>query len=434
MSTIEAGRPFDNRIADTGNVDASVAADERWPRWWRLALLAAGTLILCSCSAPQVARQPCGDPMSAAGMLPPEALAVDHPPLVEVDCLDAQAGFTAPSVAEGQNGGGFSLWDAPALPLIMAGAWAPPGLPLPWPADEYLRDGGDRGQRVRVHADWEIDGLDLEDTVAHYDTVTGERLVTPSNIVPIYAPRFGSVRLVTGALLYDQMQAAAGVELPTRLVQQQDNLQAATALQNEELIDQVGRRVPVARIGRQLDSEASRALGLAAFRDAFLPYENLAVIRQGIFKQSEKPYLAEGITAAIIWTKDQPVHVIIDGKAATEVAGDQRAQATYATGAEPGCPMLRIIKVASTQFANPGDEIDFTLRFDNVGTELVGNVTILDNLTTRLEYVPDTAQCSLKAEFFVDPNEGDSLLLRWEVDAPLRPGEGGICRFRCRVR
>ena len=31
----------------------------------------------------------------------------------------------------------------------------------------------------------------------------------------------------------------------------------------------------------------------------------------------DEPYLAEGITAAITWTKDQAVHVIIDKQAAT---------------------------------------------------------------------------------------------------------------------
>ena len=38
-----------------------------------------------------------------------------------------------------------------------------------------------------------------------------------------------------------------------------------------------------------------------------------------------------------------------------------------------------------TQFANPGDEVDFTLRFDNVGNQPIGNVTIVDDLTGRLE-------------------------------------------------
>jgi uncharacterized repeat protein (TIGR01451 family) len=93
-----------------------------------------------------------------------------------------------------------------------------------------------------------------------------------------------------------------------------------------------------------------------------------------------------------------------------------------------------VIKVASTQFAAPGATIDFTIRFDNVGDDVIGNVTVVDNLTTRLEYVPDTAQCSVPAEFSTQPNEGESLALRWEITNPLERGQGGIIRFRCRVR
>jgi hypothetical protein len=51
-----------------------------------------------------------------------------------------------------------------------------------------------------------------------------------------------------------------------------------------------------------------------------------------------------------------------------------------------------------------------------------------------LEYVPDSAQSSVKSEFQVQPNDGESLVLRWEIADPIKPGEGGIVRFRCRVR
>lgn len=61
-------------------------------------------------------------------------------------------------------------------------------------------------------------------------------------------------------------------------------------------------------------------------------------------------------------------------------------------------------------------------------------MTIIDNLTTRLEYVPDTAQCSLRANFLTEENYGESLVLRWEILEPMKPGEGGVIRFRCRVR
>ena len=48
--------------------------------------------------------------------------------------------------------------------------------------------------------------------------------------------------------------------------------------------------------------------------------------------------------------------------------------------------------------------------------------------------MPDSAQSSLRGAFSVEPNEGDSLVLRWEIDKPIEPGDGGVVRFRCVVR
>ena len=84
--------------------------------------------------------------------------------------------------------------------------------------------------------------------------------------------------------------------------------------------------------------------------------------------------------------------------------------------------------------AEPGDEVSFTVRFDNVGNQPIGSVQIVDSLTTRLEYVPGSAQCSLAARFSTQPNEGDSLIVRCVLSEPLPPGKGGVFRFRCIVR
>ena len=113
---------------------------------------------------------------------------------------------------------------------------------------------------------------------------------------------------------------------------------------------------------------------------------------------------------------------------------DLGPQLTYHYEMPPGKPRLRVVKVASKQNVQPGEMIGFTIRYDNVGDEQIGNVTIIDNLTSRLEYMLNTAQSSLPAKFFTQANEGDSLVLRWEVTDPLKPGQGGIVRFNCRVR
>ena len=84
--------------------------------------------------------------------------------------------------------------------------------------------------------------------------------------------------------------------------------------------------------------------------------------------------------------------------------------------------------------ARPGEIVEFTIRFDNVGDQVIGNVTVIDNLTTRLEYVDGSQSCTLKANFSSSENQGDSLTLRWEIVEPMKVGEGGVIRFQCRVR
>ncbi len=84
--------------------------------------------------------------------------------------------------------------------------------------------------------------------------------------------------------------------------------------------------------------------------------------------------------------------------------------------------------------ARPGETVEFTIRFDNIGDQAIGNVTLLDNLTTRLEYIEGGAQSSLQAEFSAVPNDGDSSLVRWEFAEPLPAGDGGLVKFKCRVR
>jgi hypothetical protein len=61
-------------------------------------------------------------------------------------------------------------------------------------------------------------------------------------------------------------------------------------------------------------------------------------------------------------------------------------------------------------------------------------VTIIDNLTTRLEFVPDSANCTLEADFSSERNTADSLVLRWDIKQTLDVGQSGLIRFKCRVR
>jgi uncharacterized repeat protein (TIGR01451 family) len=276
--------------------------------------------------------------------------------------------------------------------------------------------------------------VDQEDTIAHYDTLDGQTVIEPSNRVCIYAPRFAAVRRVDGLVLHEQHERSAGVEIPIGPVLGEFNELATTVIQPVEPRGQ--RTAKPAQSFR----ERLRTVGVenrllpGATEAGLLPFEDLLIIRRGQFDNSEKARLTSRLEAAVTWTHEKALQVIIDNVQAVEMAGESSSQSIYTYEMPPGKPRLRIVKIASQCDALPGEIVHFTLRFDNLGDQTIGNVTIVDNLSTRLEYMPETQECSLKAEFVTEANEGESLVLRWEITDPLEVGEGGVIRFQCRVR
>ncbi len=170
-----------------------------------------------------------------------------------------------------------------------------------------------------------------------------------------------------------------------------------------------------------------------AIQDRLKPYEDFLYIKLGVIEAHEKPFIAKAAQAAIVWTKDQAVQVILEGRRAQAEVSVQRPQIEYRVDL-PNNPRLLLCKIASEPTAVPGEEVEFTIRFDNTGDVVIGNVTIIDSLTTRLEYVPESAQSSVKANFSSAANDGDSTTLRWEIVEPLKPGDGGLVRFKTIVR
>jgi uncharacterized repeat protein (TIGR01451 family) len=376
-------------------------ADERWTQWWRWTVIVLSTLILCSCRAP-AARQ-------GATACDAPAPCASPPPIAPVM--------------------------APPLPCM------PPPLPIPYNVcatacahDELVCDGGDRNLGVLVSPSWQVFGLDTQDTVAHFDTLDGRTLVEPSNCVCIYAPRFGAVRSITRLVSDEQIDTPNGMTLPIAAARQDDLKIAATNLQRYQPHGEVGRRMPEGFTRPENPVPISNVLIPVGVQDNLLPYANLDIIRRGIFDDAEKARLAQAVAAAIEWTADQAVQVVIEGQPGVPLTGDQRAQVVFTVEDKRHCPKLRVIKVASTQTARSGDIVDFTIRFDNIGDQPLGNIVLIDNLTPRLEYIDGSAQASVKAAFSTTVNPSQSLVLRWEIADAIERGDGGIVRFRCRVR
>ncbi|WP_425618408.1 hypothetical protein NA78x_002113 [Anatilimnocola sp. NA78] len=312
------------------------------------------------------------------------------------------------------------------------GGWMPDGLKQPWPSDEYICDGGDLNEDVRVKPNWDVVGLDPEDTVAHFDTLDGKTEVAASNKTCIYAPRFAAIRKVINPLVHEGHERMAGVEKPTKLNLHQELGTPSTAIQPEQVVSDL--HIDPAVVFR----DQTKGIGLDGVQNAvlarggFMIHENLKYIQQGIFDASEKAVLAERTQAAVTWQGNQAVQVMIDGQMANEAKGLAKPETMY-TYELQGKARLRICKIASTCDAQVGEFVEFTLRFDNIGDQKIGNVTVIDHLTPRLEYVTESQSCTLGAQFKIQENS-DTMVLRWEITDPLEVGQGGLIRFRCRVR
>lgn len=432
----------------------------RSSRWLWTALAA---VTLCSC---QLTPQPAGLAGGGGAVAPPAAPIPPGPPVVAMpagptavmpgEALPAAYGVQLAAYApvglpgnawtgqphvwaepgcEPHGGAGCSSCPQAAEGMAAPpGAWRPPGISGRWPYNEYLCDGGDQGARVEVMRDWTVWGLDQEDTVAHYDTVDGRTEVEASNSVCLYAPRFAAVRQVSGVLAHEVHDRLAGISQPVLPGAQEQRGVPTTMLQPVETGRYVGTDGPQIFRERARGESTTGSQQLARFDTRFKAHEDFQLIRSGTFDNGEKARLAQRLEAAAAWTENQAVQVAIDTVTAIIATNDVSLQSVFRYDLPPGKPRVRVVKVASKKSAQPGDEVEFTIRFDNVGDQTVGNVTIADSLTTRLEYLPDTAQCDREASFGTQENDGESLVLRWEIRSPLKVGEGGIIRFKCRVR
>jgi uncharacterized repeat protein (TIGR01451 family) len=301
------------------------------------------------------------------------------------------------------------------------------------PADEYLCDGGDYGLPAAVRRDWQVDGLEQEDTVAHYDTVDGRTIITPSNRVCIYAPRFGVVRRVIDLHEYARIDIVGGIEQQMALSRIDESERAIASLNQREPAINRAERPPSLLDERQKLGELAQEIELRELRGSLAPYANLTIIRAGTISNDEKALVAKAEQAAITWSGDQAAQITLDSQQAQTALSIKQPGVVYHQD-KPNNPRLRLVKLASTGAALPGEVVEFTLRFDNIGDRVIGNVTIIDNLTTRLQYVPDSVKASVDANFTALPNENGSSVIRWEIIDPVEARTGGILQFKCRVR
>jgi len=278
-----------------------------------------------------------------------------------------------------------------------------------------------------------VDGIELEDTVAHFDTLKGDVEIVASNRSCVYSPKFAAVRQVRRVHENEVHSIAASsgayqataehvLEEETGAVKQPIGAVRAVGTAIGMRVEQHDRGILVDDVDQPLEK-----------RNQLLPYENMELVLTGELDISDGPKLIESAGAALAWSTVTMAQVTIDNGVAFERTGVRQGQEAVVYEMPKGKPRLRLVKLASECAAASGEKVQFTIRFDNIGDEPIGNVTIIDLLTTRLEYVDKSQSCTVDGEFFTE-DERDALKLKWEIDEPLDPGQGGVIRFECIVR
>jgi uncharacterized repeat protein (TIGR01451 family) len=299
-----------------------------------------------------------------------------------------------------------------------------PMIPNPQGIDgnEFLCNGGDQLPKARARVGDQIIGVEVEDTVARYTTVRGETHVTPSNRVCVYAPRFGSVRRVTGA---DVGELAVG---PQKMINRDTPIGVG---HDEPGLALTGRDLPIRNdLIRGPDAMRARDRGVPVenvlqpemAEDVLALLANLSIMNYGILIKDDLPIILIGDQAATIWSVDQEVVVAVAGEVAAAVTRDQTARELVVYELPNG--RLRICKVADRGDALPGEIVTFMLRVDNVGDSPLSEIVLTDSLSARLQYVPDSQKNTVNAEFSTSVNDDNSLRMTWKFPEELKVGEG----------
>jgi uncharacterized repeat protein (TIGR01451 family) len=319
-----------------------------------------------------------------------------------------------------------------------ANTWQPPHRPAGQGgrANEYLVNGDDTGKPAYVE-DWTVHNFDAGNTIAHFDTLDGRVIVEPSNRVHIYAPRFGAIRKVEGLL--HEGQVTALIETRNQQVSSQNRNTIQTGFTEQEATTKYARtQNQINSIdGQRRGAGMESTQGLGGYGNfQVVDSDSMTLLQRTFgFEGSVKAQLERGAMNARAWQGNEAVRIHINELAPMTATGiDGAAVYFQVEDKQSRTSQLRLIKVASKESALPGELVEFTLRFDNIGNQLIGNVTILDNLTGRLEFLPGTAVASLKSGFVPQLNERGTLTLRFEIIDPLAPGEFGVIQFQCRVR
>jgi uncharacterized repeat protein (TIGR01451 family) len=302
----------------------------------------------------------------------------------------------------------------------------------PYP-EEVLCDGGDRALPFHYEA-YGVGGLETEDTVAEFVDHEGRRHVRPSTRACVYAPKFAAVRTISQPVTDYSINKLSGAHVGVGLAGL-DRGESLDVQQQTDQLSAVRMRERASGIGADAgDRDLHQVYAADQHLKIQNTYEDRAFSGGAEHGQTSEAYLASAVQRAIAWSRDQNPVIVAKDHYGHQVLASFRAH-DY-TGVEdrrtPGD--LKIIKLADKSTAKPGDTLTFTIRFENRGGRELSDVRIMDHLSPRLEYVPQSAITELDGRLTLEEQSDGSQVLTFELEQPLAGGATGEITFRCVVR
>lgn len=300
---------------------------------------------------------------------------------------------------------------------------------------EYICDGGDRRPRAGWITGGELINIDPEDTVAEYRLATGGKRIAVSNRVCLFAPRYVEIRVLQLADGYDTAVGYGAVIRDTSLDQY-----IADQSDNERKLYQMAGIVRTEKHlkgleGSQWTGDLFEVRVLSGFEQGLGWAELVGLLGSHHVTGTQQAEILKRVEFAATLTLDSAPQIVGMISGVGEVASvwkTNEVREILINEKPPG--VLKLEKSADKTSAKPGEIVTFVIRYTNVGKQPITNISVMDSLTARLEYIPESADSSRPAVFTSGPNEVDSLMLRWEIKDTLKPGDSGMVKFQIRMR
>lgn len=302
--------------------------------------------------------------------------------------------------------------------------------------DEYLINGCDRDNKVAHHTAGRS-GLDSQDTIGEFTDHTGEQRASASNCVAVYAPRFGSIRTVTGLAADTKVDRAAGANESQSVLNLKTGNAAVESVHDTVLSGLEARDRVDGMIASRPPMEARRTDAATQNRKIDKGLEGRNQQSTQSFDRRDGIAQQQQVLNAIAWTRDLYPVITASTVNASNLSAQFKAQQTVGLEDERQTKgALHIVKLADVETAEQGDVITFTIRFENTGDFDVYDIRIVDNLTPRLEYVQNSAAIDADhpGEVSVEPNGEGSSILTFTLDKPLKGHDRGQITFQAVVK